>query len=581
VIVPFGMVPNAPTPPFPAGFDAKPQPFGVSFTGALPGIPLSFTIDGLGVNIPVAVGDGGLGIDPSGVQPAMPSGIGVDLSLPVLSGGGFLASTGPGGYGGVLDLDLIEITIQALGLFQLPVNGQPLSFVAIISVQFPFPGIQLGFGFALTGVGGVVAVNRRLDTPSLETAVTDGSVDQLLFPTDPASHGPAIVATLGQVFPAADGHVVVGPMLKIGWGGRILSLSVAVVIDLPSPVQLVIVGRLALALPDPDAPLILIQATVVVLDPSEVPNDALVIPTAMMGAPTVLVEKIPSGDEAVASLRKLEAYLGRKAFATMPIECGGINSTIPLVVGALTGLPVVDADGMGRAFPELQMETFSVLGVHGSPMVVTNEYGDSALIEARDDKFMEWLSRGVTIRMGGAAYIAEYSMSGAEVKRTAVPNTISLGIRIGRCLRVAKKNHKNPIDALLRMLPDTLYSYGRVIWRGKVIDVKRETKMGWALGLAKIEGAEEWKGLMEIQIQNENLIARVDGKVRAIVPDLICVMEAETAEPITTEYLRYGQRVVVVSVAVPSIMRTPEALEVFGPKGFRIDEPYTPIEQLG
>ncbi|MBM4229051.1 MAG: DUF917 domain-containing protein, partial [Gammaproteobacteria bacterium] len=263
-----------------------------------------------------------------------------------------------------------------------------------------------------------------------------------------------------------------------------------------------------------------------------------------------------------------------------PIECGGINSTIPLLVGAMTGLPVVDADGMGRAFPELHMETFSVLGVRGTPMVVTNEYGDCAIIEARDDKFMEWISRGVTIRMGGAAYIAEYAMSGADVKRTAVPNTISLGIRIGRCLREAKTNHENPIDALLKMLPQTLYSYGRVIWRGKVVDVQRETKMGWVLGNAKIEGFDGWKGVMEIQVQNENLIARVDGKVRAIVPDLICIMEAETAEPITTEYLRYGQRVVVVSVAVPPIMRTPKALEVFGPKGFQIDEPYTPIEQL-
>jgi uncharacterized protein len=320
--------------------------------------------------------------------------------------------------------------------------------------------------------------------------------------------------------------------------------------------------------------------TVTIMDPHEVPDDALVIPTAMMGAPTVLIEKIPSGEEAVASLRRLEGLLGRKAFATMPIECGGINSTIPLLVGALTGLPVVDADGMGRAFPELQMETFSVLGVSGSPMVVSNEYGDSTVIEARDDKFMEWLARGVTIRMGGAAYIAEYSMSGADVKRTAVPNTISLGIRIGRCLREAKKTHRNPIAALLELLPQTLYSYGRVIWRGKVIDVRRETRMGWALGQARIEGVEEYRGVMEIQIQNENLIARVDGKVRAIVPDLICVMEAETAEPITTEYLRYGQRVVVVAVAVPPIMRTPEALAVFGPKGFRIDEPYTPIEQL-
>ena len=320
--------------------------------------------------------------------------------------------------------------------------------------------------------------------------------------------------------------------------------------------------------------------TVTILDPAEVPDDALVIPTAMMGAPTVLIEKIPSGEEAVQSLRRLEEFLGRKAFATMPIECGGINSTIPLVVGALAGIPVVDADGMGRAFPELQMETFSVLGVPGSPMVVTNEYGDSALIRARDDKFMEWLSRGVTIRMGGAAYIAEYSMSGAEVKRTSVHNTLSLGIKIGRCLREAKKNHKNPIDELLELLPQTLYSFGKVIWRGKVIDVRRETKMGWALGLGRIEGVDPYQGVMEINIQNENLVARVDGKVKAIVPDLICIMDSETAEPITTEYLRYGQRVVVVSVAVPPIMRTPEALEVFGPHGFRIDEPYTPIEQL-
>ena len=72
---------------------------------------------------------------------------------------------------------------------------------------------------------------------------------------------------------------------------------------------------------------------------------------------------------------------------------------------------------------------------------------------------------------------------------------------------------------------------------------------------------------MEIQIQNENLIARVDGKVRAIVPDLICIMDSETAEPITTEYLRYGQRVMVVAVAVPPIMRTPEAARSLRPEG--------------
>ena len=317
-----------------------------------------------------------------------------------------------------------------------------------------------------------------------------------------------------------------------------------------------------------------------IIDPSELPDDGLVIPTAMMGAPTVLVEKIPSGDEAVHSLQELEKYLGKKACATMPIEIGGINSTIPLVVGARLGLPIVDADGMGRAFPELQMETFGVYGVSGTPLVVSNEYGDTALINSRDNKIMEWYARGVAIRMGGCAYIAEYSMTGEEVKRTAVPNTLSLAIRIGRELREAKKNHRNPFEALLELLPKTHYSYGRIIFSGKVADIQRETRDGFSMGRARIEGLDRWKGEMRIEIQNENLIARVGSEVRAIVPDLICIMDSETAETITTEKLRYGQRVTVMAVSVPPIMRTPEALEVFGPRCFGLDEPFTPIETL-
>lgn len=320
--------------------------------------------------------------------------------------------------------------------------------------------------------------------------------------------------------------------------------------------------------------------TVELVDPDTLRDDDFVIPTAMMGAPTVLVEKVPSGDEAINSLRRLERRLGKTASHTMPIEVGGINSTIPLVVGARLGLPIVDADGMGRAFPHLEMETFGVYGVPGCPMVVSNEWGDSALIEARDNRVMEWLSRGVAIRMGGAAYIAEYAMSGADVKRTAVPRTMTLAIRIGRVLRQAQDNHIDPFTALLNLLPDTLYNYGRIIWSGKIADMRRETVNGFSMGTAKIEGLGPHHGVMEIEIQNENLIARVDGKVRAIVPDLICIMDSETAEPITTENLRYGQRVTVMAVSVPALMRTPEALAVFGPSCFGLKESYIPIEEL-
>ena len=237
--------------------------FGISFTGGIPGIPLTLSVEGLGAGFPISTGQGDLGLDPAGVHPLFPTGLGLDLDLPVISGGGFLDNTGPGAYGGVLNVELLDISIDAFGLLQLPVNGLPLSFVAIISLEFPFPGIQLEFGFSLNGVGGIVAVNRRLDVPSLQAAVVNGSAKRLLFPVDPAAHGAAIIATLEQVFPTADGHVVIGPMLEVDWGGLIVSGVLAVVVDLPDPVQFVLIGRILVALPDPDAPLVLLQATFV------------------------------------------------------------------------------------------------------------------------------------------------------------------------------------------------------------------------------------------------------------------------------------------------------------------------------
>jgi uncharacterized protein len=321
------------------------------------------------------------------------------------------------------------------------------------------------------------------------------------------------------------------------------------------------------------------QGPITVLAPEELADDAFVIPTAQMGAPTVMVEKIPRGTEPVAALRALERRLSRRADATMPIECGGINSTMPLVVGARTGLPVIDADGMGRAFPELQMETFHVYGVPGTPMAITNEHGDTTLVTSHDNKMMEWLARGITIRMGGSSLIAEYSMDGATARRTSVPGTIGLGIAVGRCLREARARHDDPFDALIEMLRGTLYGFARVVFEGKVVDVFRRTTEGFAKGNARIESTNGG-GTLELRFQNEHLIALDDGRVRGIVPDLICVLEADTAEPITTEGIRYGQRVKVMVVSTPAMMRTPEALEVFGPRAFGLEYDFTPIEEL-
>lgn len=320
------------------------------------------------------------------------------------------------------------------------------------------------------------------------------------------------------------------------------------------------------------------------LDVDDLADDDFVIPTAMMGAPTVIVEKLPEGAEAVHSLRALERRLGRKATATMPIEAGGVNSMMPLVVAVRENLPVVDGDGMGRAFPELFHETFHIYGVSGTPMAVSDEYHDHAIIEAHDNFEAEWFARGLTIRMGGTAFIALYPMDGATAKRTAIRGTIRLGLQIGRTIREARIKHANPFDALVSMFAGTSYTHAKTIFTGKISEVFRRIEGGFSKGTVRlieiVENPQQPPRTMEIEIQNENLIAIANGKVLAMVPDLITILDSESAEPITTEELRYGQRVTVMAVSVPEIMRTPEALSVWGPRHFGYNIDYVRVEDL-
>lgn len=311
----------------------------------------------------------------------------------------------------------------------------------------------------------------------------------------------------------------------------------------------------------------------------ELADDALVISTAMMGAPTVVVEKLPSGDEALVSLREIETLHGRRADAIIPMECGGLNSMIPLLTAARAGIPVIDADGMGRAFPELQMQTFSVYGMSGSPMAVTNEHGQTVIVKTgADNRQMEAFARAVTVAMGGVAYIAEFAMSGADARRTAVPDTLTLAEQIGRVLRVARTEHHNPFDALTSYLSSTPNGFGGILITGKVVDVERSVSGGWTHGAVTIDSFDS-RSSMRIEFRNENLVARLDGKVVAIVPDLISILDAETATPINTEAVRYGQRVTVFGIATPKVMRSERALEVFGPAAFGLDDAWSPIEE--
>jgi DUF917 family protein len=317
------------------------------------------------------------------------------------------------------------------------------------------------------------------------------------------------------------------------------------------------------------------------LDVESLGDDELVVPFAMMGAPTVLVEKLPNGNEMVAALRTMEKHRNRQASAILCAEIGGINALLPLVLAARCGLPIVDGDGMGRAFPQLQMVTYHIFGVPLAPMVMSDEYSNTVLFECADANDVERLSRNLVVAMGGSSSICLYAMDGRDAKRSMVRNTISLALGLGRSVREARTGG-DPFDALLAYLRTTpYYQHCRVLFEGKTTDLLRETKQGWALGRVIIDGMGSCAGRqLQVQFQNEHLIALEGERVRAIVPDLIAILDAATAEPITTEGLKYGQRIKVLGISAAPIMRSAAALAVFGPQAFNLDSPFTPVEVL-
>ena len=185
------------------------------------------------------------------------------------------------------------------------------------------------------------------------------------------------------------------------------------------------------------------------------------------------------------------------------------------------------------------------------------------------------------MRMGGKAEITLYPMSGHEAKTKSVPYTVSLALQIGGILGAARISKSDPFAALNEFFrsanPSRCF---KVLFDGKVSDLRRQTTQGFAVGHLILSNLDGTGQPMEIDFQNEYLSARIGDKFLATTPDLICILDRETAEPITTEGLRYGQRVKVVGVGVPQVMRTPEALAVWGPRIFNIERDYIPIEHL-
>jgi len=297
------------------------------------------------------------------------------------------------------------------------------------------------------------------------------------------------------------------------------------------------------------------------------PDDAVIIMSAI-GAPSVGIEMLGSSAQATTLLREVERLIGRPPTTIMAAEIGGSNGVSPVGWAAMSGLAILDADGMGRAFPQATMISMNVVGLPSEFAVLGDVVGNVSVLRTLDIAWLERHARAFTVAAGGIALGAHYLLTAETAKGAVIEGTVTRAIQVGRRLLASADPVADIADEL----------GADIILAGKVVDIERITEGGFTRGSVTLEGVgADRERLLRVEIQNENLVVIEDGAVTVSVPDLITIVDTETGEAISTELLRFGQRVSVLAWPCDPLWRTPRGLELAGPRAFGYELDYVPF----
>lgn len=322
------------------------------------------------------------------------------------------------------------------------------------------------------------------------------------------------------------------------------------------------------------------------VNPEEVGEDALVVSGGYLGsvaddrALDRVVDEWEKCFELEGALREMETLLGRRIDYLVPFEMGGGNTPVILSAGARLGIPVVDGDALGRAAPETQMTSFIGHGLKLMPMPLVDSKGTIVIVKKSNDIFFpDAVGRFVVSTKRGLVANSHYPMSGAQLKRSVIPNTITKAIDLGRfviSLTGEPEDRLTSLSEYLKGLP--------LVW-GKVTDVNGENRGGFYLAHVCIKGLGTFKGhIVDLTIKNEVMCARLDGRPAVIFPDLVLLVTPDTNKGVMTPDIREGQELLLL--AVPCHARLREALETeTGAQAFASDRygeqlGYHPVEEL-
>jgi DUF917 family protein len=310
-----------------------------------------------------------------------------------------------------------------------------------------------------------------------------------------------------------------------------------------------------------------LSGPVAVVTAAELPADGLVMPCSLLGAPAIGAERIGTLREAATIRGHLERHFGQPVVAMLCNEIGGFHGMASVALAAHAGLPMLDADGMGRAFPGMSRVSMHLAGVAPEPVVLADEHDRVVAVHAGDG-WAERMARSVVVGFGDRGVSSEYVMTVDQVPGAVITGSVGKALRIGELIGAAA-SVPEAARAVVAEFDGVLIAEGKVT--AALPEPGRHTP-------ATIEGTGPDRGrTLRLEIGNEYLAAIEDDRVLATVPDIVTVLDTYTGEAVTAAELHYGQRVVALALPCPDVWRTPAGLDLVGPAAFGLDLPYRPV----
>ena len=308
---------------------------------------------------------------------------------------------------------------------------------------------------------------------------------------------------------------------------------------------------------------------------SEVPADGIVPMPYFVGSLSgKKVKSVYSEGEAARSFILLEEYMREEFAAVISTELGGANTAAALATAARLNRPIVDGDPAGRSVPGLQHSTYHILGIDIAPFSVVTPYGDELVVpRVKDDFQAERIVRSIAAAIQTNVGVTSHPVRGEKLRDSVVKNALSHAMKLGRALREAREEQRDPIEALLKE------GNGFLLFRGVVNSASWKDQSGFTIGEFVMEGVGEFASEnYRVIYKNENMISWRNGEVDVMVPDLISVLTPE-GFPVTNPHVKKGREYIVVGFPAPALWRTKKGLEIIGPKYLGLNTEYIPIEK--